>query len=285
VSNRIVRINELVQREISDILRRATRRGGRDHDHRGEGGSRTCATAACSSRSWATPGDGRRALPLAPRQAPEIRGSWAGASCSSSCRTSSTCSTSRATAPARVLQGLDEIEPWEANPQADRFEPWGSSILSFPRPSAGCWPRRRPAVAVVGHARPDGDCIGSQVALARVLGRGGRGVLRQPDPVPRRLAYSPGPWSSSAPTRPSSCPRTSSRLRRLRRPRAGGGAPEGAFPAPAGNIDHHLSNEGSRRSTSWTAPRRRHLRDPGGPLHRRGLPSTPPPRRRSSRGS
>ncbi len=29
-------------------------------------------------------------------------------------------------------------------------------------------------VAVVGHARPDGDCIGAQVALARALR--GRGV-------------------------------------------------------------------------------------------------------------
>ena len=45
-------------------------------------------------------------------------------------------------------------------------------------------------VAVVGHARPDGDCIGSQVALARVLSaRGSPSICVNPDPVPRRLAF------------------------------------------------------------------------------------------------
>ena len=43
-------------------------------------------------------------------------------------------------------------------------------------------------VAVIGHARPDGDCIGSQVALARVLRTQGLDVVcLNPDPVPRRL--------------------------------------------------------------------------------------------------
>ncbi len=45
-------------------------------------------------------------------------------------------------------------------------------------------------VAVIGHARPDGDCIGSQVALARVLAAQGVDVICvNPDPVPRRLMY------------------------------------------------------------------------------------------------
>ncbi|MBL9207871.1 MAG: bifunctional oligoribonuclease/PAP phosphatase NrnA, partial [Opitutaceae bacterium] len=45
-------------------------------------------------------------------------------------------------------------------------------------------------IAVVGHARPDGDCIGSQVALARVLGALGKTVVcANPDPVPRRLRF------------------------------------------------------------------------------------------------
>lgn len=45
-------------------------------------------------------------------------------------------------------------------------------------------------VAVIGHARPDGDCIGSQVALARVLASQGIDVVCvNPDPVPRRLLY------------------------------------------------------------------------------------------------
>jgi phosphoesterase RecJ-like protein len=45
-------------------------------------------------------------------------------------------------------------------------------------------------VAVVGHARPDGDCIGSQVALARVLAAKGFDVICvNADPVPRRLQF------------------------------------------------------------------------------------------------
>jgi phosphoesterase RecJ-like protein len=45
-------------------------------------------------------------------------------------------------------------------------------------------------VAVIGHARPDGDCIGSQVALARGLAaRGIDVVCINGDPVPRRLQY------------------------------------------------------------------------------------------------
>lgn len=45
-------------------------------------------------------------------------------------------------------------------------------------------------VAVIGHARPDGDCIGAQVALARVLAARGHDVICvNPDPVPRRLRF------------------------------------------------------------------------------------------------
>lgn len=45
-------------------------------------------------------------------------------------------------------------------------------------------------VAVIGHARPDGDCIGSQVALARVLtAQGIDTVCVNADPVPRRLWF------------------------------------------------------------------------------------------------
>lgn len=45
-------------------------------------------------------------------------------------------------------------------------------------------------IAVVGHARPDGDCIGSQVALARVLAARGHDVICvNADPVPRRLQF------------------------------------------------------------------------------------------------
>jgi phosphoesterase RecJ-like protein len=45
-------------------------------------------------------------------------------------------------------------------------------------------------VAVVGHARPDGDCIGSQVALARVMSALGHSVICvNADAVPRRLQF------------------------------------------------------------------------------------------------
>lgn len=45
-------------------------------------------------------------------------------------------------------------------------------------------------VAVAGHGRPDGDCIGSQVAMARVLRSLGYDVrCVNPDPVPRRLRF------------------------------------------------------------------------------------------------
>jgi phosphoesterase RecJ-like protein len=45
-------------------------------------------------------------------------------------------------------------------------------------------------VAVIGHARPDGDCIGAQVALARVLmARGLDVICVNADPVPRRLQF------------------------------------------------------------------------------------------------
>ena len=48
-------------------------------------------------------------------------------------------------------------------------------------------------IAVVGHARPDGDCIGSQVALARVLHTLGiDAICVNPDPVPRRLQFLTG---------------------------------------------------------------------------------------------
>lgn len=45
-------------------------------------------------------------------------------------------------------------------------------------------------IVIGGHARPDGDCIGSQVALARVLRALGHDVrCANPDPVPRRLQF------------------------------------------------------------------------------------------------
>jgi bifunctional oligoribonuclease and PAP phosphatase NrnA len=96
-------------------------------------------------------------------------------------------------------------------------------------------------VAVIGHARPDGDCIGAQVGLARVLRSAGFAVVCvNPDPVPRRLRFLVGdpPFhtSDTVPGDPLAvyvdCAdhlRAGEKARRR-------------FPEPVGNIDHHLSN-------------------------------------------
>jgi phosphoesterase RecJ-like protein len=101
-------------------------------------------------------------------------------------------------------------------------------------------------VAVVGHARPDGDCIGSQVALARVLSAGGStAVCVNPDPVPRRLAFAARGMKFIRTDEALLLPddtlavfvdcadhaRAGERLKVK-------------FKSPAGSIDHHLSNGG-----------------------------------------
>lgn len=101
-------------------------------------------------------------------------------------------------------------------------------------------------IAVVGHARPDGDCIGSQTALARVLRAAGyEAVCINGDPVPRRLKFlvpddsflrsddvmSDGREYAAVFVDCADHARAGDRLK-------------GRFPAPVGNIDHHLSNVG-----------------------------------------
>ncbi len=101
-------------------------------------------------------------------------------------------------------------------------------------------------VAVVGHARPDGDCIGSQVALARVLrGRASSVVCVNADEVPRRVAYLAGDMpfirTDAAVALPAEtlavfvdCADHARAGERLK----------ARFPAPLAAIDHHLSNAG-----------------------------------------
>jgi phosphoesterase RecJ-like protein len=100
-------------------------------------------------------------------------------------------------------------------------------------------------VAVLGHMRPDGDCIGSQVGLARVLAANGVKVTAvNQDPVPRLLADFVGdtPWGKAADYQPvpgtlaicvdcADHTRLGPRLREL-------------FPKPFLVIDHHVSNLG-----------------------------------------
>jgi phosphoesterase RecJ-like protein len=101
-------------------------------------------------------------------------------------------------------------------------------------------------VAVVGHARPDGDCIGSQVALARVLAaRGSPTVCVNPDPVPRRLAFVARGMTFLRTDEAVLLPEATvavfvdcaDHARAGERLRA-------RFPRPAGCVDHHLSNTG-----------------------------------------
>jgi phosphoesterase RecJ-like protein len=110
---------------------------------------------------------------------------------------------------------------------------------NFARLLAACAGRR---VVVVGHARPDGDCIGSQVALARFLrARGVDAVCCNPDPVPRRIAFIVGDLPFIPLETALAEQRAAIFVDCADRNRAGARFAE-AFPRPLGNIDHHLSN-------------------------------------------
>ena len=98
-------------------------------------------------------------------------------------------------------------------------------------------------IAVVGHARPDGDCIGAQVGLARALRAAGHdAVCVNADPVPRRLEFlAAGTEFIRTDQVPDGlaavfvdCADHARAGERLR----------ARFPAPTANIDHHLSNDG-----------------------------------------
>ncbi len=118
--------------------------------------------------------------------------------------------------------------------------PW-STTVAFRRLWDECADR---SIVVIGHARPDGDCIGSQVALARALRAAGRQVVCvNPSPVPRRLEFlvreeriiklaelPPGDHLAIyVDCADHDRAGTEVRMR---------------FPEPFGNIDHHLSNTG-----------------------------------------
>lgn len=101
-------------------------------------------------------------------------------------------------------------------------------------------------IAVIGHARPDGDCIGSQVAMARMLAARGHDVICvNGDPVPRRLLFL---------VRGMKFYRTDDVLGDTTERAAifvdcadharGGDRLKAKYPAPVAVIDHHLSNIG-----------------------------------------
>jgi phosphoesterase RecJ-like protein len=102
--------------------------------------------------------------------------------------------------------------------------------------------RARRSFCVVGHVRPDGDCIGSQLALAHALkAQGKRVTVWNADPVPAKLAFlDPEGWlRPPAPRRRFDCvvAADAAGLDRL-----------GAVAEHLGrrrlllNLDHHASN-------------------------------------------
>jgi phosphoesterase RecJ-like protein len=101
-------------------------------------------------------------------------------------------------------------------------------------------------VAVVGHARPDGDCIGAQVALARVLAARGFDVICvNADPVPRRLRFLVAGMNFQ---RTDEVLASSEDRAAIFVDCADHGRPgerlKTRYPAPVAVIDHHLSNAG-----------------------------------------
>jgi phosphoesterase RecJ-like protein len=101
-------------------------------------------------------------------------------------------------------------------------------------------------VAVIGHARPDGDCIGSQVALALALrGLGHEVICVNNDVVPRRLQFlvSGMEFLQTDEVLKDRTEYAAVFVDCADHARAGERL-KARFPAPVGNIDHHLSNVG-----------------------------------------
>ena len=101
-------------------------------------------------------------------------------------------------------------------------------------------------IAIVGHARPDGDCIGAQVALARVLATRGHDVVCiNPDAVPRRLLFLVEGMAFIRTDEALKLPddRTAIFVDCADHARAGERL-KAKFPAPVAVVDHHLSNVG-----------------------------------------
>ena len=100
------------------------------------------------------------------------------------------------------------------------------------------------SVVVIGHQRPDGDCIGSQVALCRML-RAQKidAVCVNPDPVPRRIKFLVGDTPFFERDELSPAGRTAIFTDCADHDRAGDKTRE-MYPEPIACFDHHLSNPG-----------------------------------------
>jgi bifunctional oligoribonuclease and PAP phosphatase NrnA len=102
-------------------------------------------------------------------------------------------------------------------------------------------------VVVIGHQRPDADCIGSQVALCRLLRTQGiDAICVNPDKVPRRIRFLVGdtPFYQRDEISPEG--RVAIFTDCADHGRAGEKIRE-MYPAPIACFDHHLSNQGFAR--------------------------------------
>jgi phosphoesterase RecJ-like protein len=98
--------------------------------------------------------------------------------------------------------------------------------------------------AIIGHARPDGDCVGSQVALARALRAPGREIVCvNTDPVPRRLYFCVGDTPFVRAADLPSGDWSALFVDCADRARAGDRL-AARFATPLASFDHHLSNPG-----------------------------------------
>lgn len=99
-------------------------------------------------------------------------------------------------------------------------------------------------VVVIGHQRPDGDCIGSQVALCRVLrAQGIDAVCMNPDPVPRRIKFIVGDTPFFSRDELPAHDRVAVFTDCADHARAGVKVAD-LYPKPFGCFDHHVSNGG-----------------------------------------
>lgn len=97
---------------------------------------------------------------------------------------------------------------------------------------------------VIGHQRPDGDCIGSQVALCRVLrAQGIDAVCMNPDPVPRRIKFLVGDTPFFQRDELPAGDRLAIFTDCADHGRAGEKI-KALYPAPQACFDHHVSNVG-----------------------------------------
>jgi len=99
-------------------------------------------------------------------------------------------------------------------------------------------------ISVVGHQRPDGDCIGSQVALCRVLrAKDIDAVCINSDKVPRRVKFLVGDTPFLLRDEADHTGREAIFTDCADHDRAGDKMRK-IYPSPLGCFDHHLSNSG-----------------------------------------